>query len=112
MFTRFYTGGMGLRIKELREGRGWSQALLADKARISRSQLSEIETERKPANTLRLSSIARALGVHVDELFTDDARETYKSVILSLMRDMDEADREQVIRHARALASVKEVKSE
>ena len=77
---------------------------MAELARVSRSQLSEIENERKPANTLRLSAIAKSLGVQVDELFTEDAAEGYKALILDLMRSMEPGDRDAVIRHAHALA--------
>lgn len=104
MFLRFYTLGMGLRIKELRESRGLSQAELGDMARISRSQLSEIENERKPANTIRLAAIAKALGVTVDELFTEDAADTYRTLIIDLMREMSPDDRDAILRMARALA--------
>ncbi|RAP39391.1 hypothetical protein BYZ73_20795 [Rhodovulum viride] len=96
---------MGLRIKELREGKRLSQQQLAEMAGLSRSQLSEIENERKPANTLRLTSIARALNVTVEELFTSDPAESYKKEILDLMREMAPEDREALIRYARAMAS-------
>lgn len=66
---QFYTCPMTLKIRALRIAAGLSQQMLAEKAGISRSQLSEIETEAKPANTLRLNSIASALGVQVEDLF-------------------------------------------
>ena len=104
MFLRFYTANMALRIKELREAKGLTQTQLAEMARLSRSQLSEIETEKKPANTLRLSSIAKALGVEVDELFSPTSMDSYKALILDLMQGMDAQDRESLINHAKALA--------
>lgn len=104
MFLRPYTLGMGLRIRELREARGLTQAELSDMARLSRSQLSEIETESKPANTLRLAAIAKALDVSVEELFTDGSAEAYRTLILDLMRSMSPEDRDALLRMARALA--------
>lgn len=104
LIADFYTCPMALRIKTLREARGLTQGMLAEMAGLSRSQLSEIETERKPANTLRLNAIAAALGVSVDALFEDGNREAYVSEILSLMRDMPEDDRQAIIRHAKALS--------
>jgi transcriptional regulator with XRE-family HTH domain len=98
---------MALRIRSLREAKGLTQLQLGEMAGLSRSQLSEIETETKPANTLRLTAIARALGVQVDELFEESPEDTYRAVILDLMRSMTDDDREAVIRHARALARVK-----
>lgn len=104
---RQYTGGMGLRIRQLRKARGLTQALLAEKAGISRSQLAEIETERKPANTIRLASIARALDVDVEDLFDYGEADSYRRVILDLMRLMDPEDRAALLRHAEALAGRK-----
>jgi transcriptional regulator with XRE-family HTH domain len=100
-----YTGEMGLRIKQLRNNRGLSQTLLAEKARISRSQLSEIENERKPANTRRLAAIAAALGVEVEDLFTSDASGDPSRLVLELMRGLPPEDQEALLRHAKALAS-------
>ena len=99
-----YTKGMALRVKEIRKERGLSQEQLAVMAGVSRSQLSEIETEAKPANTLRLNSIARALGVSVHDLFAAPTGEGYEAVILDLMRGLDEADRQALIHYARALS--------
>lgn len=95
---------MALKIRALRKERGWSQAHLADLANLSRSQLSEIENEKKPANTRRLVSIAQALGVSVDDLFQDDGKIPYKSAILNLMTQLSEADRDIVLAMARSLA--------
>jgi transcriptional regulator with XRE-family HTH domain len=97
-------GVMALRVKEFRKAKGMSQEQLAAKAGVSRSQLSEIETEAKPANTLRLGSIARALGVEVHELFAGPTSEGEQALVADLMRDMSPEDRKALIHYARALA--------
>ncbi len=96
-----------MKIRSLREAKGLTQLQLGDMAGLSRSQLSEIENMRKPANTLRLTAIARALGVSVEDLFEESPEETYRAVILDLMRSMPPEDLAAVIRHAMALAGVK-----
>lgn len=96
----FYVRPMALRIKELRQARGWTQADLADKARMSRSQLAMIEAETRPANTLRLNAIAAALGVDAQDLFDNpDAH------LIELVRRMGHEDREALVRMAEALAA-------
>lgn len=94
---------MSLRIKELRLQKGLSQLDLAQMARMSRSQLAEIETEKKPATQRRLADIAAALGVEVPALFSQDAREAYRGEIEALMAHMSEQDRLTILRMARAL---------
>jgi len=100
----FYTLPMTLRIRALRKERGLSQGDLAEKAGISRSQLSEIETEAKPANTLRLNAIASALGVEVNALFEEGARDLYTDEIVSIMADLSPEDRAKLVRVAKAMA--------
>lgn len=102
-FLRRYTGGMGLRIKKIRKERGLTQVELADMAGISRPHLTQIENETTPANTVRLTAIARALGVQVHELFDDATEAPIKDDILALMAAMSTEDRETLLRMARAL---------
>ncbi len=64
---------MKLRIAEIRNRLGWTQQDLADRAAVSRSHLSELETGKKPINTNRLEAVARALGVSVRDIFPDDS---------------------------------------
>lgn len=93
---------MALRIKELRLAKGWTQADLADKSRMSRSQLAMIEAETRPANTLRLNAIAHALGVSVEALFSaPDADQ----VLLDLLRNLSPSDRAILVQMAEALAA-------
>lgn len=96
---------MPLKIRDLRIAKGMSQQDLADLAGISRSQLSEIETEAKPGTQRRLASIARSLGVTVPELFSTNAREAYRGEIQALMDHMSAEDRLTILRMARALAA-------
>lgn len=97
----YYTVPMGLRIKSLREARGWTQDDLAERANVSRSQLAQIESEARPANTLRLNAIASALGVETWLLFSvPDVDER----ILKVLPDLNEDDRSTIIRLAEALA--------
>lgn len=103
--VEYYTCPMALRIRAIRTEKGLSQQLLADKAGLSRSQLSEIETEAKPANTLRLNSIAAALGVTVNDLFDDAAAPSYRKELADLIEAMPEDRRQLLLQTARALAA-------
>lgn len=95
-----------LRIRMLRKAKGLSQEELADEAGLSRSQLSEIETGAKPANTLRLAAIARVLGVQPRELF-DAPQEDWAVEMLELMGRLTSDGRESVIRIVRAMAAAR-----
>lgn len=98
----FYTTPMALRIRYLREQRGWTQEHLASLSRMSRSQLAMIEAETRPANTLRLNAIAAALGVPVDDLFVKGG---WESQILETSRDLSDDDRGFLLRMAEELAA-------
>ena len=100
--SRFYTRPMGLRIRQLREERGWTQEHLAGLARMSRSQLAMIERETRPANTLRLNAIAAALGVPPEQLFESDSPDAR---LLTLLRKLPASDRDTLVRLAESLAA-------
>lgn len=57
-----------MRIRSLRKGRGWSLDNLAERAGISPSQLSRIETGHRRISLDQLSAISTALGKSLDEL--------------------------------------------
>ena len=103
MIASFYTCPMALRIKSIRIDRGLTQLQLAEMAGLSRSQLSEIETETKPANTLRLNAIAAALKVDVEQLFDQEAKDAYRTELMLLMRDLSDDDKAAILRMARAM---------
>lgn len=92
---------MSLRIKQLRKERGWSQSDLAEKARMSRSQLAMIENETRPANTLRLNAIAAAFGVEPSELYDEGPL----TDLIAMVRKLSEEDRDVIVRLAEALAA-------
>ncbi len=56
------------RIKVWREYRGLTQQQLADKVKISKPYLSQIETGKRTGTTDILSAIAKALNVSLDEI--------------------------------------------
>ena len=92
---------MALRIKQLREQHGFTQAELAQRARMSRSQLAMIEAETRPANTLRLNAIAAALGVSTEDLFVSPDGQ---AEFFDLVRKLSPEDRAMLVRMAEALA--------
>ena len=57
-----------MRIRTLRKARGWSLDSLAERARISPSQLSRIETGHRRISLDQLTAIAGALGKSLDQL--------------------------------------------
>jgi transcriptional regulator with XRE-family HTH domain len=57
-----------MRIRSLRKARGWSLDNLAERAGISPSQLSRIETGHRRLSLDQLTAISAALGKSLDEL--------------------------------------------
>jgi transcriptional regulator with XRE-family HTH domain len=60
---------LGVRVRELRKAKGWSQEEFADICRIDRSYMSGIERGVRNISVLNLARLARALGVKPSELF-------------------------------------------
>lgn len=63
-------GTVGMKVKRLRAARGWTQAALAKRARISRVSIARLETSPKSRRPeLRtIERLAKAFGVPVAEL--------------------------------------------
>jgi transcriptional regulator with XRE-family HTH domain len=64
---------LGMRIKRLREGKGWTQARLAQRVGISRVHLANLESPPNAAHHRRpslatLEKLAKALSVPVTAL--------------------------------------------
>lgn len=58
------------KLKEIREERGISQEELSEKSKVSRTTISELETEKKEVTTnITLEKIAYALDLKVSDIF-------------------------------------------
>ena len=58
------------RLKEVREDKEMSQEELSEKSGVSRTTISELETEKKEVTTnVTLEKIAKALGEKVSNIF-------------------------------------------
>lgn len=62
---------VGLRIRSLREERGWSQERLAGDAGVHRTYMGDVERGERNPSLFSLLKIADALGIHVSDLFSD-----------------------------------------
>lgn len=58
------------KLKKIREEQGISQEELAEKSKVSRTTISELETEKKEVTTnVTLEKIANALGLKISDIF-------------------------------------------
>lgn len=60
---------LGSRIRALRKSKGWSQEVLADRARVHVTYLSGIERGERNPSLKNLFAIARALNLTLSALF-------------------------------------------
>jgi putative transcriptional regulator len=65
---------MNNRIRELRSGRGWSQAALADLLNVSRQTVNAIETGRYDPSLPLAFAIARVFETKIEAIFMADER--------------------------------------
>lgn len=66
---------IGLRIKELREKIGLTQTELAQKSKLARTVIPMIENGQRYPSEKTLSKIVKALGVSLEDIYTDKVRE-------------------------------------
>lgn len=64
---------MNNRIRELRSGRGWSQAELAERLGVSRQTVNAIETGRYDPSLPLAFSIAGIFELSIEEIFDPSA---------------------------------------
>jgi putative transcriptional regulator len=60
------------RIKMLRAEKNWSQAELAERINVARQSVNAIETGKADPSLLLGMRIARAFGVKVEDVFSED----------------------------------------
>jgi len=61
--------GLGWRVRQLREAKGWTQEILAGRAGLDRSYVAGIEAGLRNPSTKALAKIARALRIKLSVLF-------------------------------------------
>ncbi len=64
-------GTVSLRLRELREARGWSQEELADQSHCHRTYVGMLERRQGNPSLRVLALMAEALGVSTAELLSD-----------------------------------------
>lgn len=61
----------GLKMRELRRDRNWTQQQMANFLGIDRSYISEVERGRKSISLPMLEVVALGFGIHLSDLLTD-----------------------------------------
>ena len=61
-----------MRVRQLRDGQGWTQEQLAERAEIQRTYLAEIEAGKRNPSVRFLDKLATALQVRIADLFLPD----------------------------------------
>lgn len=62
----------GLRVRQIRHGKGWSQEELADRANLDRTYVGGVERGERNPGLVNIVRITTALGAPIGELFVTD----------------------------------------
>ena len=92
---------IGKRIRDIRTNKEMSQADLADKANISLSQVSDIETGKSSMRLTTFIGIVEALQVSADVLLRTDIPEVnniYKSELAEFLEDCTPTEIESILK--------------
>ena len=73
---------LGVRLRDLRMGRGWTQDELARRAGLSKSYLSRIEDGERQPSLASLLSLAQAYGLPLASLFAAPTEESRHGTVL------------------------------
>lgn len=94
-------GKLGLRIKEIRQYRGFTQENLAEMVSCNVSHISNIENNYTKASLNVLVAIANALDVTIDYLLADQYRDSAAALdneILKALKNCSEEKKERILK--------------
>jgi len=101
--------GVSVRIRMLREARGWKQEELAKRSKVSRGYLSRIEAGSRGASIATFEKLAEAFGISPRNLFLpEDANELLfedplVKTIQPLVRQLSEAQQQSILKTLRII---------
>ena len=85
-------------LRAIRQARGWSMELLAEKMNVATPTIQRWETEPQRLRVSQLSELAAVLECSVIDLIdTDPARSMRERELIGALRDMSREDRERVL---------------
>lgn len=82
----------GMKLRELRKEKGWTQTDLASRTGISQPTIADYERDKKQPTFPRIQAIAKAFGVGVDAFSIPPTSEEALEEILSRLDKLDRAD--------------------
>ncbi|MDQ3749451.1 MAG: helix-turn-helix domain-containing protein [Acidobacteriota bacterium] len=93
----------GDRIKEIREKKGMTQEQLAEKAKLSKGFLSDVENNKKNISSQFLLKIANALGASVDYLLLGESKKNIAREAVVIPPSLSEAAEELQLSYSETL---------
>lgn len=100
-----YDWCMRLRVRELRQAKGWSQQRLADEAGLRQATISKVESHPDKTEIVTLVQIAEGLGCHVGDLVEGLPKENDLRSIAEMYLRLPQDDKAAVARHMEGLAA-------
>lgn len=98
---------MKTRIPELRAARGWTQAVLAERAGVRQATISKVENKPLCVELETIQRVAQAFGVTIGELLADDDGDPTPSRLLALMAQLSPDDRRVIERSAQGILALR-----
>lgn len=83
---------LGLRIKELRKAKGFTQEELAEKLNIETRQLSKLETGKHYPSFETVVALLKTFDMTFEELTTFDHLDTVENIKQKLQNEIDSLD--------------------
>jgi transcriptional regulator with XRE-family HTH domain len=74
----------GITVRQLREAKGWSQEVLAERANLNRSYVGELERGQAIPSLVTLEKLGQALGVSLSNLLAHTERITQTQTVKGL----------------------------
>lgn len=97
---------LGLRIKELRENRGFTQLKLADMLDMEASNLSKIERGVQIPKEESLIKLTQALGVSIKDLFDYEHLNDKKTLLKNINNILEKSDIETIQKYYKILINL------
>jgi transcriptional regulator with XRE-family HTH domain len=94
---------VGERIRGIREELGWTLEELADKSKVSKGFLSEVETNKRDISSGYLLRVANAVGASLDYLLRGDESSQRKNKPVEIPPELSDAAQQLRLKYSETL---------